>query len=156
MDPATVIGIVAACSSLVKTCGSVVNTMHTLLESYKGAELSILSITEECEIVRFAWSSLEDWVRKNLNGRTGEDEALQRLQRSVYAGQLIMAALEDDLAKAIPKTGDIRRRVGLIWNETLFRGHQDRMRGQISALQLLLQVVSMYVLPWMIPLESLK
>lgn len=143
MDPASIVGLVSACSNLVKTCGGVVETLYTLVETYKDAELSILSIIEECETVRFAWSRLEEWAESSARHIDSYEELLRRLQRSIYTGQLIMAALEEDLNNTIPKTGTFRRRAGLIWNEAIFQAHQSRIRGQVSALQLLVQVINM-------------
>jgi hypothetical protein len=51
MDPALIVGLVAACSSLTKQCASVVKTLHGLIETYKFAELTILSVITECETV---------------------------------------------------------------------------------------------------------
>jgi hypothetical protein len=143
MDPASIVGLVAACATLVKTCGGVVKLLHKVAKSYSDAELSILSVVDECETIKFAWSSLEAWAEKNIHGVEDNDQLLERLQKSLYAGQLIMSALEADLIKAVPKTGTFRRRAWLTWNESAFQVHQTRIRGQLTALQLLLQVVSM-------------
>jgi hypothetical protein len=143
MDPASIVGLVAACATLVKTCGGVVKLLHKVAKSYSDAELSILSVIEECESIKFAWSRLEAWTIKNIHGVEDHDELLERLRKSLYNGQLVMTALEEDLIKAVPKTGAFRRRAWLTWNENAFQVHQTRIRGQLAALQLLLQVVSM-------------
>jgi phage shock protein A len=143
MDPATALGLAAACSSLVKACGGVVKTLHDLAEVYKDAELSILSMIEECENIRFAWTSLEDWANKYLGRMDNYEQLLERLQSSIYTGQLTMSALEEDLAKATRKTTNFRRRITFVWDAAVFHEHQNRIRGQYSALQLLLQVISM-------------
>lgn len=143
MDLVSIVGLAAACSSLVKTCGSVVKTLHDIVEVYKHAELSILSMVEECENVRFAWKSLEEWAKKSLPSVDDTGALLERFQRSIYAGQLIMSALEDDLAQATSKSAYFRRRANYVWNAAVFQEHQSRIRGQVAALQLLLQVISM-------------
>jgi hypothetical protein len=143
MDPASVVGLVAACASLVKTCASVVKSLHDVAGVYRDAELSILSLIQVCETTRFAWASLEAWANKSLSAMENPGEVLQQFQRSLYAGQLMMEALEQDVAKAIPKVGTFRRRANLVWNATSFQEHQNRIRDQNAALQLLLQVLSM-------------
>lgn len=142
------VGLVAACASLVKTCTSVVKALHDLAEVYKNAEISILSIVEECENVRFAWTALEEWAR---NGSLDVDQnqlLLERFQRSVYTGRLCLEALEKDIAEVHPKRRQptflpLPRGLKLAWNAAGFQEHQNRIRGQNASLQLLLQVVSM-------------
>lgn len=127
----------------MKTCGGVVKALHTLAETYNDAELAILSMIEECENIRFAWSTLEDWATHSLRGMINCEQLLERLQRSIYSGQLIMTAMEQDLARAMPNAGTFKRHASLVWNEGVLQAHQSRIRGQVAALQLLLQVVSM-------------
>jgi hypothetical protein len=143
MEPASVVGLVAACASLVRTCASLIKTLHNVAGLYRDAELSILSLIEVCETTRFAWTTLEEWANKNISTVEDANLVLQRFQRSLYAGQLIMGALEQDVAKAIPKIGVFRRRANLVWNAAAFQEHQARIRDQNAALQLLLQVLSM-------------
>jgi hypothetical protein len=143
MDLVSVVGLVAACASLVKTSSSVVKSLHDISGVYRDAELSILSLIEVCDTTRFAWAKLEEWANKSLSTMEDSDEVLKRFQRSLYAGGLMLGALEQDIAKAIPKTGAFRRRVNLVWNAAAFQEHQNRIRDQNLALQLLLQVLSM-------------
>jgi hypothetical protein len=143
MDPASVVGLVAACGSLVKTCAGVIKTLHDVVELYKDAELSILSMIDECENIRFAWASLEGWVNDHLRGMDNYELLLERFQRSIYVGQLSLSALEKDLAKSSAKPSAFRRRANMVWNVTIFQEHQNRIRGHNAALQLLLQVISM-------------
>lgn len=143
MDPASILALVAACASLVKSSASVVKSLHDIASSYKDAGLDILSLEEVCETTRFAWTRLEEWAAQNPSTIESSDEVLQRFQRSIYAGQIMMNALEHDIAKATPRTGTFRRRANLVWNRSAFQEHQSRIRDQNAALQLLLQVLSM-------------
>lgn len=143
MDPASVVGLVAACSSLVKTCGSVVISLQNVAHMYKDAELTILSMVEQCENIRLAWTGLEEWASKHLHDMNNSELLLERLQRSIYSGQLTMAQLEKDLSKSKLKTGTFRRRINVAWNATVFNEHQSRLRDQSASLQLLLQVISL-------------
>jgi hypothetical protein len=51
MDPASVVSLVAACSSLTKQRASVVHAPHGLIDTHKSAELAILAIAEEREAI---------------------------------------------------------------------------------------------------------
>jgi hypothetical protein len=110
---------------------------------YKDAELAILSMIEQCENIRLAWSSLEEWAGKHLHLMDNSELLLERFQRSVYSGELTMAQLEKDLIKARSKPGTFRRRINVAWNATVFNEHQNRLRDQSASLQLLLQVISL-------------
>ena len=120
--------------------------LHDLADKYESAELSILSFLQECETIQFAWTQIEQWATRNIETVENSDHLGHQLQRSIYCGQLVMSALESDLAKVNPKSGNFRRRFALIWNDSLFRDHQSRIHSQVQALQLLLQVISLYVI----------
>ncbi|KAH7120845.1 hypothetical protein B0J11DRAFT_50555 [Dendryphion nanum] len=138
-----VVGLIAACSSLAKVCGTVVTSLHSLAETFRHAELSILSIRQECETIQFAWSQIEIWASRHLIDVENCAQLREQLQKSVYWGELVMAALENDLNAAITKSGTFRRRAGLTWNAALFRDHQDRLHSQVQALQLLLHIINL-------------
>lgn len=143
MDPVSVVSLVAACASLAKTCAGIAKTLHSLVETYKFAELAILSITEECETVQLAWDRIEQWAKSNLHQIDRPEQIIERLQRSVYCGQLVMSALETEIAKITGKSRAITRGSMMAWANSLLQEHQTRLRGQVTSLQLLLQVLSL-------------
>jgi muconolactone delta-isomerase len=143
MDPASVVGLMAACSSLTKQCASVVNTLHGLVETYKNAELAILSIAEECSTVEYAWRRIAEWAEGNLYKVEDFEELGERLQRSIYCGELVVSALKEEIMGIQSNPNSVKRRISLLWNNGIFVEHQTRLRGQVAALQLLLQVLSL-------------
>jgi hypothetical protein len=143
MDPASIVGLVAACSSLTKQCASVVDTLHSLVETYKHAELAILSIAEECGTIQFAWRRIAEWANGNLHQVDDFEELGERLQRSIYCGELVMSALEAEIMAITSKTSSLMRRIGVVRNSSVFIEHQTRLRGQVTALQLLIQVLNL-------------
>ncbi|KAF2871088.1 hypothetical protein BDV95DRAFT_607370 [Massariosphaeria phaeospora] len=143
MDAVSVFSVISASASLAKTCVSVVKALHDLAETYKHAELAIFSISEDCEMVQLAWGHIETWAKTQAPLPTSTF-VLDRLLRSVQSGQLIMSALEEDIATAQQmKPGIFRRRMNVIWNEKVFQDHQNRIRGQVAALTLLLEVIKL-------------
>jgi hypothetical protein len=91
MDPASVVGLVAACGSLTKQCASVVTTLHGLIETYKHTELAILSIAEECSTIQYAWRKIAEWAEGNLHrvddfGTRGKAAAVDILWGACYVG----------------------------------------------------------------------
>lgn len=145
MDPASIISIAAAAGSLAFKCGTIVQTLHCLQERYKRAELTILSVIQDCRTIQLAWSRIEKWAGSGLEFLDDHEELAERLQLSIYAGQLFMAELEKDLdsLENTPKYSTLRRRTKILWNESLFREHQDRIQRQVCALTLLLEVIQL-------------
>ncbi|KAH7064305.1 hypothetical protein BKA63DRAFT_170678 [Paraphoma chrysanthemicola] len=145
MDPVSVLSIASAAGNLAFKCGTIVQTLHCLIERYRQAKLSILSVIQDCRTVELAWSRIERWAANNLDGLDDYEELGERLQMSIYAGQLFMAELEKDLAslKPTPKYSTLRRRTKILWNDALLREHQDRIQRQVCALTLLLEVIQL-------------
>ncbi|KAF2186455.1 hypothetical protein K469DRAFT_686862 [Zopfia rhizophila CBS 207.26] len=87
-------------------------------------------------------TNIEKWVKGNLHRMTSYEQLLKRLQRSIYSGQLIMLVMEDDLVQSCSQARQLQETIILVWDENLFKEHESRIRGQVAALHLLLQVVS--------------
>jgi hypothetical protein len=111
------------------------------METYTHAELAILAIIEECETVQFVWRRIAQWASEHLHQIDGHQELGGSLERSIYCGELVVPALEEDLVTVVSKSNNVKRRVRPVWNNSVFAEHQARIRGQIAALQLLLQVI---------------
>lgn len=144
MDPVSIVSLAAACLGLVKACKSVVGTLRNIMEDFESTKLSLLSFTEECEIIKLAWIQVQEWTKQHDIDVQCQGEVLERLQRSVTCGQLVMSALDKDLVKIVSKNS-VRISTVLPWNHRLLHDHQHRIRGQIISLQLLLQILTLYV-----------
>ncbi|KAF1952913.1 hypothetical protein CC80DRAFT_551926 [Byssothecium circinans] len=143
MDPASIIGLVAACGSLATICFKAVHALRSLADTYKHLEISIIALVEECATIQLAWKEIATWADRNIQQLDNHEGILDRLARSVYAGQLMMAALQADVDNAVSKPNGFRRNSTLVFSARLLQEHEHRIRGQTNALQLLLQVISM-------------
>jgi hypothetical protein len=145
MDPVTILSIAAAAGSLAFKCGTIVQTLYALRDRFRQAELTILSVIQDCRTIELAWSQIQKWAANNLDVDDEHNELAERLQLSIYSGQLFMAELEKDLASLenIPKHSTLRRRTKIVWNESMLRVHQDRIQRQTCALTLLLEVIQL-------------
>ena len=124
-------------AGLTIKCGNVIQALYELAQRYKQAELTILSVIEECHTIQLAWTRIEKWAIQQLDGSEEHDE-LERLKLSPYTGQLVMCALEKDLSSMqnTPQFSNFRRRTKIIWNEKVIQDHRSRLHGQIGALTL--------------------
>lgn len=152
MDPTSVLAIVNGSLDLALKCASVVKSLHDVASKHKYAELSLVSMIDECQTFRLAWGRIQSWAQRQQESTVMVDDQLaKRLCSSLAAGMMVLSALEQDLVHlggAAAPVGSLgfRRRNKIIWNEQVFRDHQDRLRGQIGAMTLLLEVIKLYVL----------
>lgn len=147
MDPVTVLGIVNAAANLGLKCVTIIHSLHTASERFKTADLSILSLVEECSTIELAWDQLRLYVQSELAHVPGNEHIVHRIQRSLHAGELVISALQKDLDDALsaPLKSSLLQRTKVVWKEDTLKDHQSRIRGQVGALTLLLQVIKLYV-----------
>lgn len=145
MDPVSVFAIVSAAGNLAFKSGKVVQTLYELAEKYKQAEVTILSIIQECRTIELAWTRIERWAENGLDDYHDYEQLAERLQLSLYSGQLVMNELEKDLAalQTSPQFSKFRRKAKIVWNDRLLQDHQNRIRGQVCAMLLLLEVIQL-------------
>jgi hypothetical protein len=115
MDPVSILSIARAAGSLAFQCGAIVRTLHCLRDKYKPAELTILSVVEDCRTIELAWLRIEKWAAHSLDVDE-QYEVAERLQLSIYSGQLLMAEVEKELisVECAPKYSTLRRRTKII------------------------------------------
>lgn len=143
MDPVSVISIVTGAASLALQCAQVVKSLHDISGKFKDAHLAISSALQELEIIQLAWERIERLLRTWEDIDEADAELLQRLSRQLEFGDMIMTALLEDISGYQRGSYSFRRRSKVVWNESLFRAHQDRIRGQATAMTLLLSVLQL-------------
>ncbi|KAL1627509.1 hypothetical protein SLS54_002434 [Diplodia seriata] len=83
MDPVSILSIASATVNIGVRCGSVIHSLYNIIERFRAAELSILSLIEECSTVQLAWEQIHDWVETELAGQPANRTVLERIQRSL-------------------------------------------------------------------------
>ena len=140
-DPISVISLVEGSIGLVLQCGSVVKTLSDMTVKFKHAEVAITSMIQEVETIQFAWNRIKEWSEEHAEAAT-DSSFVQRLEKSLRCGALVLSALEQDLAdyKHTADNASFILRSKMAWNERAFLDHQHRVRGQVQAMTLMLQV----------------
>lgn len=143
-DPFTIVGIIEGSLSLILQCGSVAKSLNDLAGKYKQASLSILSMAQEVDTIELAWSRIKNWSEECSEAGL-ELTFLERLNRSIDCGTLVISALQQDLSEytGMPEINGIKQRSKATWNERALRDHQHRLRGQATAMTLLLQALDL-------------
>lgn len=144
MDPATIIQLVEGSLSLALQCGHATKTLSDIAAKYKYAKLTITSMVQGLDTVQLAWSQIGEWSQRYVPETAGDGELfLERLQRSLENGIIIMDALDGDLKPYRTNNLSFMQRSKAIWNENLLRGHQDRISHQAMAMTCLLQAIQL-------------
>jgi hypothetical protein len=143
-EPATIISIINGSLGLVVKIGAVLNDLYSLSKRLRYAEVTLQSIASECETIQVAWEEIEAWVKNQPTERDeGRQRLFARLNKSLLSGTMVFSKLEKDLKEFtnVPQSVGFFRRSKVVWNEPIFTQHQERIRGQVTAMTLLLQVI---------------
>ncbi len=141
-DPISIISLVEGSISLIVQCGSAIKSLNEIAAKYKQAELTLSSMIQEVDVIELAWKRIKDWFESYTN-EAGDVELLERLDKSLKCGTNVISALQDNLLDYGSKRLGLMQRSKLNWNENALRDHQYRIRGQVQAMSLLLQVIEL-------------
>ena len=141
-DPISIISLVEGSFTLIVQCGSAIKSLNEIASKYKQAELILSSMIQEVDVIELAWKRIKDWFESYTN-EAGDGELLERLDKSLKCGTNVISAFQDDLLDYGSKKLGFMQRSRLNWNEKALRDHQDRIRGQVQAMSLLLQVIEL-------------
>lgn len=146
MDPASAFGVVSGAFQVVHLITQTAAGLWSLRDKYIHADLTIRSLVGELTTIKSAITQLDDWDRLNRARVTAEhNEYDEGLNVALDGCRVIMDVLFEEVVTLTRGTAGqdtglgFSTRMKVIWNEDVMRGHQDRLRSQVVALQLLLQ-----------------
>ena len=142
MDPISIVSLVEGSMSLILQCGSTMKSLNDFAVRYKQASLTLSSIIQEVDIIELAWKRIKDWFEFYRN-EAGDVDLLERLDKSLKCGTNVISALQHDLLDYESMEFGLMQRSKLTWNGKALRNHQDRIRGQVQAMSVLLQVIEL-------------
>ncbi|MCJ1459522.1 hypothetical protein MMC28_009901 [Mycoblastus sanguinarius] len=100
MDPASIIALLEGSMSLALQCGSVAKTLNDVAERYRSTKMTIMSMAQSLDTMQLAWSRIKDWSQAQwylLDTNLENDCFVQRLNRSLEIGKMVMDILQEDL-----------------------------------------------------------
>jgi hypothetical protein len=149
MDPLSIVTLVNASACLALKCGKVSTDLNTLINKYKRAELSILALSNECQTMRTVLSKIESAFNASDNDFPVDDDVLIQLDSSLNFGQMVISALEKDLAPLhdLENAEGFTKKSGIVFNDAILRTYKDHVRGQLLSLTCLLEVLKLSVHP---------
>ena len=141
MDPVPIIGLVEGSISLAVQCGSVTKNLNNIAGQYKHAKLDLKTMVQNLDIMQIAWRRIAVWSENHMV--TDNDSLMDRLERFLETGFLVLDALEEDLRSYDASKMTFRQRSRLVWNEGTLQAHQTRIRDQAQSMSLLLQAIQL-------------
>ena len=144
MDPASIIGLVDASLDLAIKCASTLKRLNTIASQYNYARLTILSMVQNLDSLQLAWNRISVWSKSYVpDQNAAENGLIERLERFLETGALVMEALDEDLSTYDPDNLSLTNRSRLIWNGQELQDHQNRLRDQATSMTLLLQAIQL-------------
>ncbi|KAF9892168.1 hypothetical protein FE257_002574 [Aspergillus nanangensis] len=145
MDPVSAFGVVSGAFQVVHLITQTAAGLSALREKYTHADLTIRSLIGELTTVKSAITQLDDWARYNTRASAEYCDYDDDLNVALDGCRVVMDVLSEEVAiltrGASGSNGSfgLSTRLKVVWNEDVMRGHQERLRSQVLALQLLLQ-----------------
>lgn len=153
MDPVSAFGLFSGAIQVLQAITSTVGGLRQLTGKLREADFTIQSLIQELVCIRTALTSLKEWLHIHRSGssrgssRDGPkfSELHQDLAVAMDGCRVVMEVLSCEvfeLVQSVDESGGVnfRTRMRIVWNDDTMRGHQEKLRAQVQALQLLLQV----------------
>lgn len=145
MDPASAFGLASAAVQVLQAIGSTVQGLNQLYGRFRGADLTINALIQELNCIDTALTSLKELALGNGANDPQSEEFNQDVMVAMDGCRVIMDVVFQDVSDLVRSTqmdgiASFRLRMRVVWSEETMRGHQEKLRAQVMALQLLLQV----------------
>lgn len=142
-----VLGLLTTAGTIATTITLTIKSLSDLRGQYKDADLRIRLLIGELSTVKSALNQINDWTHY-LDDNHRQADVVNGLKVSLEGCKLAMDTLAEEVHLLIgdrpPGTSlnpGFRAKSKYAWNEASLLEHENRLRAQIAALQLLLQAV---------------
>ena len=152
MDPISIVGLLSTAGTIASTITFTIKSLSELRGQIKDADLRIRLLIGELSTVKSALNQINDWTHY-LDDTHQQADIVEGLRVALEGIELAMNALASEVASLLednsPDVGlsqGFRMRARYAWNERSLQEHENRLRAQIAALQLLLQAVQWWAI----------
>ena len=164
-EAALILTIIDGSLGLAIKCGQVAKALKDVSGKYKSVELDVKLLAQHVDTIRMAWQRIGDGTlacQKTAAEESVNIPLFSRLEQSLECGELVISALEDDLAELelnnfldgttdqlSDKSNENKNRISsfqklkLLWNEASIESHRERVRDQSIAMLLLIQILNL-------------
>ncbi|KAI4103194.1 MAG: hypothetical protein L6R37_003948 [Teloschistes peruensis] len=145
MDPVSILGLITTAGTIASAITRTIRDLSDLRAQYTDADLRVRLLIKELSTIKSSLTQINDWAHF-LDTTDNQAELRDALQVALDGVELAMGALAEEVQKLVPDPSatsrvdmGYRQRTRYVWNEDTMKEHENRLRAQVSALQLLLQ-----------------
>jgi hypothetical protein len=148
MDPATIVGLTAACYAIAQHATGFIHAINDLRARYSNVDLRVTGINARTGVLRAAINRLDRWL--DQNGVVLEEDERRDLRQSVRACELLISTLRRAAESASRRTtGRLRRtkkswaKWKIVWEQRHLDQYTRDLNDQVDALELFLQTLNL-------------
>jgi hypothetical protein len=147
VDP---ISITTAVLAISARCLTTAKAVYTLRDKFKGAQITISAIHSESAVISASLGHIQTLILKDpdtlSSNFTSRPELEGAFDTSLTGCALIFSILDDEVQKLQGSGGEMgpAKRMKIMWKEELMKELLQQIRGQQTALSLLIQALQMY------------
>jgi hypothetical protein len=147
MDPVSVISLIQACAGITLSAGKIAVCLKSLASRYKNVELAIKTLSTQCKLFATAVSAIQRWMCDGPERDILHEDVWKQLDDSLDCAADVIAALETDITPFVMSelSQSVKLKSMAVWNMQTLKDHDERIRSQISGLQLILQIMQLWV-----------
>lgn len=145
MDPASILGLITTAGTIASAITRTIRDLSDLRSQYTDADIRVRLLIKELSTIKSSLTQINDWAHF-LDTSNNQAELRDALQVALDGVELAMGALAEEVQKLVSDPSatsrvdmGFRQRTRYVWNEDTMKEHENRLRAQVSALQLLLQ-----------------
>ncbi|KAL8917418.1 MAG: hypothetical protein Q9172_005857 [Xanthocarpia lactea] len=145
MDPASIIALIGTAGAIASTITKTIRGLSDLRAQYTDANVRIRLLIKELSTIKSSLNQINDWAHF-LDDTHNQAELRDALHVALDGVDLAMGALAEEVQTLVDDISadsnvhlGLRAKTKYAWNEQNMREHENRLRAQVSALQLLLQ-----------------
>ena len=144
--PVSMFSFIGGAAALAAGCGRTIHYLYEIQCNHRQVSPIILSIAQELATIQCAWTFVQTMLEQRQSEDNMNPELLLQLNQTIRIGRQILAFLNDELSSCTalpmnPQEYGFRQRTRTIWNERRLKNHQDRIRGQIMSMSLLISLL---------------
>ncbi|KAL8735900.1 MAG: hypothetical protein Q9181_002607 [Wetmoreana brouardii] len=138
--------IATGAAALACGCAKTATWLRDISRRYQQTSPMIASMAQELATIRCAWDLLQNMLDGWKCQGQVDHELLSRLNDSLESGNLLLSSLNYELSSCtrtpiVPGRCSFRQRTRILWNEKALKNYQERIRGQVMSLSLLILVL---------------
>jgi hypothetical protein len=140
MDPLTIIGGLASTAQIAGGILQITKNLNDARKRYKAADTTIKLLVTELLSIKAAVGQIEDWARYNSAESAMTPELVEGFKHSFEGCHLAMDTLASEVV-SLTSRNPFLVKAGVAWNEATMKEHSERLKSQVSVLQLLIRAV---------------